>query len=257
MSYSVRLRCSEEEWEDLLAAWSDDYPIQGVVEDDAGYQVFFASAVTAEKFAAAHSSEVESAPEQRHVWWDDWQPLLIGERFFLCPPDRDDPTPPGRLRLAMIGANVFGGGEHQTTQLCLELLEQVLRPGQTVLDIGTGTGILSAAALALGASTVWACDVEPAAVALAREHAPAWQGSANSVRPGAADLVVCNIHLAVMREILPDLLRLSAPLLLSGFLTDQIPELTAGLKVLAQPERDGWCAVWAAAPEPLEPIPNQ
>ena len=157
----------------------------------------------------------------------------------------------------MIGANVFGGGEHQTTQLCLELLEQVLRPGQTVLDIGTGTGILSAAALALGASTVWACDVEPAAVALAREHAPAWQGSANSVRPGAADLVVCNIHLAVMREILPDLLRLSAPLLLSGFLTDQIPELTAGLKVLAQTERDGWCAVWAAAPEPLEPIPNQ
>ena len=256
MNYSVRLRCSEEEWEDLLADWSDDYPIQGVVEDDAGYQVFFASAITAEKFAAAHSSEVESAPEQRHVWWDDWQPL-IGERFFLCPPDRDDPTPPGRLRLSMIGANVFGGGEHQTTQLCLELLEQVLRPGQTVLDIGTGTGILSAAARALGASTVWACDVEPAAVALAREHAHVWQGSANSVRPGAADLVVCNIHLAVMREILPDLLRLSAPLLLSGFLTDQIPELTAGLKVLAQTERDGWCAVWAAAPEPLEPIPNQ
>lgn len=153
----------------------------------------------------------------------------------------------------MIGANVFGGGEHQTTQLCLELLEQVLRPGQTVLDIGTGTGILSAAARALGASTVWACDVEPAAVALAREHAHVWQGSANSVRPGAADLVVCNIHLAVMREILPDLLRLSAPLLLSGFLKDQIPELTAGLNVLAQTERDGWCAVWAAAPEPTNP----
>ena len=255
MSYRVRLRCSEAEWEDLLADWSDDYPIQGVVEDEAGYQVFFASSATAEKFAAAHHSPVEPVPEQSHVWWGDWQPLLIGERFFLCPPDRDDPTPPGRLRLAMIGANVFGGGEHQTTQLCLELLEEVLLPGQTVLDIGTGTGILSAAARALGASTVWACDVEPAAVSLAREHAHVWQGSANSVRPGAADLVICNIHLAVMREILPDLLRLSAPLLLSGFLKDQIPELTTGLKVLAQRERDGWCAVWATAPKPTEPTP--
>ncbi len=253
MSFSVRLHCSEEDWEDLLADWSDDYPIQGVVEDHGGSQVFFASAATAEKFAAAHSSTVELAPDQLHVWWDDWQPLLIGERFFLCPPDRDDPTPPGRLRLAMIGTNVFGGGEHQTTQLCLELLEQVLRPGQTVLDVGTGTGILSAASRALGASTVWACDVEPAAVKLAQQHAHVWQGSANSVRPGAADLVVCNIHLAVMREILPDLIRLSAPLLLSGFLADQIPELTAGLKVLDQRERDGWCVVWATTPEQIEP----
>jgi len=253
VSFSVRLHCSEEDWEDLLADWSDDYPIQGVVEDHGGYQVFFASAATAEKFAAAHSSTVELAPDQLHVWWDDWQPLLIGERFFLCPPDRDDPTPPGRLRLAMIGTNVFGGGEHQTTQLCLELLEQVLRPGQTVLDVGTGTGILSAASRALGASTVWACDVEPAAVKLAQQHAHVWQGSANSVRPGAADLVVCNIHLAVMREILPDLIRLSAPLLLSGFLADQIPELTAGLKVLDQRERDGWCVVWATTPEQIEP----
>jgi len=253
VSFSVRLHCSEEDWEDLLADWSDDYPIQGVVEDHGGYQVFFASAATAEKFAAAHSSTVELAADQLHVWWDDWQPLLIGERFFLCPPDRDDPTPPGRLRLAMIGTNVFGGGEHQTTQLCLELLEQVLRPGQTVLDVGTGTGILSAASRALGASTVWACDVEPAAVKLAQQHAHVWQGSANSVRPGAADLVVCNIHLAVMREILPDLIRLSAPLLLSGFLADQIPELTAGLKVLDQRERDGWCVVWATTPEQIEP----
>lgn len=247
MSYSVRLQRSAEEWEELLADWSDDYPMQGVVEEADGYQVFFASAATAEKFALAHGGVAAPVAEVVHSWWEDWEPLLIGERFFLCPAWREEPTPAGRLRLAMVGAPVFGGGEHQTTQLCLELLEQVLRPGQRVLDVGTGTGILSAAARALGASTVWACDVEPAAVALAREHAATWQGSANAARPGCADLVVCNIHLAVMREILPDLRRLRAPLLLSGFLKEQIPELTAGLRVLGQREKDGWCAVWATA----------
>ncbi|MFN9460595.1 MAG: 50S ribosomal protein L11 methyltransferase, partial [Acidobacteriota bacterium] len=162
---------------------------------------------------------------------------------------RDDPTPEGRLRLEMIGANVFGGGEHQTTQLCLELLEQVLRPGQRVLDVGTGTGILSAAARVMGAGTVWACDVEPAAVELARAHATVWQGSVDAARAGCVDLVVCNIHLAVMREILPELRRLGAPLLLSGFLAGQVAELTAGLRVLGLRERDGWCAVWAAGQE--------
>jgi ribosomal protein L11 methyltransferase len=247
VSYSVRLRRSAEEWEELLAAWSDDYPMQGVVEDEEGYQVFFASAATAEKFAGAHGAEVAPVVEVAHSWWEDWEPLLVGERFFLCPGWRNEPTPEGRVRLAMVGANVFGGGEHQTTQLCLELLEEVLRPGQRVLDVGTGTGILSAAAQALGAGTVWACDVEPAAVELAREHAATWQGSVSAARAGCADLVVCNIHLAVMREILPELRRLGAPLLLSGFLVEQIPELTAGLRVHAQRERDGWCAVWATA----------
>ncbi len=249
MSYSVRLHRTPEEWEELLAAWSDDYPMQGVLEDEDSYQVFFASSATAEKFASAHGGITVPVAEAVHSWWKDWEPLLIGERFFLCPSWRNEPTPAGRVRLAMIGASVFGGGEHQTTQLCLELLEQVLQPGKRVLDVGTGTGILSAAAKALGAETVWACDVESAAVELAREHAATWQGSANAARPGCADLVVCNIHLAVMREILPDLLRLQAPLLLSGFLVDQIPELTAGLHVHVQREKDGWCAVWATAPD--------
>ncbi|OYW10203.1 MAG: hypothetical protein B7X34_05115 [Acidobacteriia bacterium 12-62-4] len=252
MSYSVRLHRTTEEWEELLADWSGDYPMQGVIEDEDGYQVFFASAATAEKFALAHGGVAAPVAEVVHAWWEDWEPLLVGERLFLCPPWRNEPTPPGRVRLAMIGANVFGGGEHQTTQLCLELLEQVLRPGQRVLDVGTGTGILSAAARGLGAGTVWACDVEPAAVELAREHAATWQGSANAARPGCVDLVVCNIHLAVMREILPDLRRLGAPLLLSGFLTEQIAELTAGMRVHAQREKDGWCAIWATAPEEQE-----
>jgi ribosomal protein L11 methyltransferase len=250
VSYAVRLRCSEAEWEELLADWSADYPMQGVVEEEDGvYLVFFASAATAERFAAAQGGTVEEIAPATHSWWEDWQPLEIGRRFFLCPPTVEAVTPPGRIRLDMIGANVFGGGEHQTTQLCLELLEEVLEPGQRMVDVGTGTGILSAAARGLGAGAVFACDVEPAAVAMARRHAEVWQGSAGAVRAGTVDLVVCNIHLAVMREILPDLLAIGAPLLLSGFLTTQIPELTAGLTVRAWREKDGWCAVWATSPE--------
>ena len=73
-------------------------------------------------------------------------PMLAGERFFLVPPWCDDPAPPGRLRLEIYPGMACGTGRHPATQLCLEALERTVRPGMTLVDVGTGSGILSAGA---------------------------------------------------------------------------------------------------------------
>lgn len=148
-------------------------------------------------------------------WQWDWQPLLIGRSFFLYPPGYGGEFPPGRIALEMIPGNVFGGGDHPTTQLCLEALEDLVRPGMRVADIGAGTAILKRAAQRLGASAV-ACDIDPAAAPYVD-----YLGSANALASNAFDLVVANIHPGVLRDLHADLRRLGGTLVLSGFLPEQ------------------------------------
>src|SRR5258708_38775963 len=98
----------------------------GIVEADGGATVFFGSVSAAEEAAGVFGVSAPAFVAQRN--WSaalqaEWQPILVGERFFLAPFGCDEPTPDGRLRLAMEPGNVFGGGDHPTTQLCLELLE--------------------------------------------------------------------------------------------------------------------------------------
>ena len=95
------------------------------------------------------------------------QPMEVGERFYLVPEWRDDPTPPGRFRIAVNPGMAFGTGVHETTRLCLEALEHYVRPGMRVLDVGTGSGILARAATLLGAERAYACDTDPIAVEIA------------------------------------------------------------------------------------------
>src|ERR1700738_1813831 len=92
------------------------------------------------------------------------QPMTVGARFFLVPEWRDDPTPAGRFRIAVNPGQAFGTGVHETTRLCLEAIEEFVRPGSAVLDVGTGSGILARAAALLGAKRVYGCDVDPVAV---------------------------------------------------------------------------------------------
>lgn len=84
---------------------------------------------------------------------------------------REKPVPDGRTPLYLNPGLTFGTGAHPTTQLCLELLEEVLRPGDQVLDLGCGSGILAIAALALGASRAVGVDIDPKAADVAFENA--------------------------------------------------------------------------------------
>lgn len=192
----------------------------------------------------------EFAPELRHeqpLDWEQatceaWPPLAIGERFYLVAPwDRDSATPPGRLRLEIYPGMACGTGRHPATQLCLQAIERYVRPGARVLDVGSGSGILSAAAMLLGASTVIGCDIDADNVRTARERVKAemFVGSADAVRSQWADVVVANIDAATIERIAPELERVRKPestLILSGFPEWDQPAGFSPQEVLSQEE---------------------
>lgn len=105
-------------------------------------------------------------------WQKYYQPIPVGMRIHIVPDwMRGEPVPDGRVPLYLNPGLTFGTGAHPTTQLCLELLEEVLRPGDKVLDLGCGSGILAIAALALGASRAVGVDIDPKAADVAFENA--------------------------------------------------------------------------------------
>lgn len=105
-------------------------------------------------------------------WQKYYQPIPVGNRVYIVPDwMRGEPVPDGRVPMYLNPGLTFGTGAHPTTQLCLELLEEVIRPGDQVLDLGCGSGILAIAALALGASRAVGVDIDPKAADVAFENA--------------------------------------------------------------------------------------
>ena len=108
-------------------------------------------------------------------WATSWQkyyrPIPVGKRLYIVPDwMRGEPVPDGRTPLYLDPGLTFGTGSHPTTQLCLELLEEALRPGDKVLDLGCGSGILAIAALVLGAARAVGVDIDPKAADAALEN---------------------------------------------------------------------------------------
>jgi ribosomal protein L11 methyltransferase len=189
-----------------------------VVEGEGFLEAFFDDSETAARFGTP-------LPAVERDWIketeDAWPPILVGQKFFVVAPWRTEPTPPGRFRLEINPGMQCGTGQHPCTRLCLEAMERVIRPGDRVLDVGTGSGILSIAARILGAATVVACDIDPDAA----HEAAFFIGSVDAVRSGAFDVVVANISEIVMGELKPELERVAPRRILSGF-QDQRGEWT-------------------------------
>ena len=189
--------------------------LRAFFEDDADRDAFV------ERFGAV-SWRREEECDWVAVSRSNWEPLQVGTRFLLVPEWRDDPAPEDRFRIVVNPGMAFGTGIHETTQLCMEAVETYVRRGMAVLDVGTGSGILSEAAGLLGASPVWACDIDPVAVGIARGKAGpnVFIGSVEAVRSGSADVVLANISPEAIALLAPDLLRCLGPggtALLSGF----------------------------------------
>lgn len=203
------------------------------------------------------------------AWKARYQPIPIGGRLIIVPAWLDSPDP-ARLAVRIDPGMAFGTGTHPTTQLCLELIEQYYaaeRPPSVVIDVGCGSGILSIAALKLGADLALGVDIDPASVRAARENAHAngipeeqfllGLGSVGEILAGgfplrAAPLVLANILAPVILRLfeagLADLLTPGGWLILSGILQEQRQAvLTAamerGLRLVEERSQGDWVAL--------------
>jgi ribosomal protein L11 methyltransferase len=211
-------------------------------------------------------------PELSSVSTEDWstswkvnfKPLRVGNRLLIVPSWEEVQPRPGDIVLHLDPGMAFGTGGHETTRLCLELLEQImdgmpLLLSPSVLDLGTGSGILAMAAVQLGAGRVCAVDIDPQAVEVARENL-AINGLAEQVEcsttpleslTGSFDVILANILAEELVRLAPALAERLAPggsLVLSGILAEKEGLVRTGfdaqpMKYLATLQAGEWVAL--------------
>ena len=201
--------------------------------------------------AGAVEAEVLEDRDWNAQWEASLQPIEAGP--FVVAPSWTDVPPEleGRTVLRIDPKMAFGTGYHETTRLVLRLLAGVVPPAGRVLDVGTGTGVLALAALALGARSAIGVDVDPWSVANGNENAAlnghqdafeVREGSLDVVPETGFDLVVANIIRSILEPLLPGLVARAAgraPVVLSGLLVterEHVIRAMSGLGMALQSE---------------------
>lgn len=202
------------------------------------------------------------------AWKKHYRPIKVGKKFIIVPAWLETPDKT-RIPIRIDPGMAFGTGTHPTTQLCLELLEDHLCLDQPVLDVGCGSGILSIAALKLGASHAYGVDTENDAIAAAEEnaainnvaeHCAFTVGSVELIRNGhfpirTAPVVLANILAPILLRLLDDglgdLVIPEGTLLLSGILEEQFPKMqtalgSLGFQIIEKRQTKDWVALAAA-----------
>ena len=240
-------------------------------DSEAGYRTLAMTRIALQPFKEAHPAfgsllltmeNVEDADWENN-WKAFYKPMEIGERLIVIP-DWEEADPNGRVALRLNPGLIFGTGSHATTRLCLQALERLVQPGMRVLDLGCGSGILSIAALLLGADSAFGCDIDDKAVDVAYENA-ALNGIGKdryTVRAGDVlsdrklradmgagyDIVVANIVADVIIALAATARDLMAPggyFLCSGIIDDRAAEVKGklvenGFTVLEENSSEGW-----------------
>ena len=218
-----------------------------------------------------YSQTVLGENDWAYSWQKYYKPLTIGRRLYVVPQwEKDQPVPAGKTAVYLDPGLTFGTGSHASTQLCLEGVEEHTAPGCSVLDLGCGSGILSIAALVLGAGYAAAVDIDPKAVGVAYENA-ALNGIGKDIYHVCAgdvigdeelagrlaerryDLVLANIVADVIIPLSARVPQLMAPdgvFLCSGIIHSRAEEVAAalavhGLTVTKKREKNGWAALEA------------
>ena len=204
-----------------------------------------------------------------HNWQKYYQPFPVGERLYIVPEwMRGQTVPAGRIPIYLNPGLIFGTGSHGTTRLCLEGVERYTKPGDRVLDLGTGSGILSIAALVLGAKAAVGCDIDPKASRVAAENA-AYNGITDGFRVetgniiadpalreklvGQYEMVLANIIADVIIPLIPyvkDFLAPGGKFLTSGIIDHRAQDVkkaleTHGYTILERHDREGWVSYTA------------
>jgi ribosomal protein L11 methyltransferase len=227
-----------ERAEEARAEWIERFP-DGFEELLVAGQLELAAYVDGEAPADLNATDVEPGWDER--WREFHRPVRVGP-FWIGPPWE---TPAAdAVPLVIDPGRAFGTGAHATTRLCVELLAE-LEP-TSLLDVGTGSGVLAIAAAKLGFSPVLGVDVDPAAVEAARTNA-AVNAVAIDVREGDAtaeplprgDVAIANLSLALVEALLP---RVEArTVVTSGYLVSDEPRFEPYVR-RARRVRDGWAA---------------
>ncbi len=188
------------------------------------------------------------------AWKAHFRPQRYG-RIVVCPSWLDAELGPGDALVRLDPGMAFGTGDHPTTRACLLALDRYLRPGDAVLDVGTGSGILAIAAARLGAGSVLALDIDPACVEVARRNIED-NGLSAKVRvalgsvgdrwpfttppSGRFDLVVANIIAKALIELAPalrDAVRPGGLLVLSGIVAERERDVESAFEDMEPVER--------------------
>ena len=199
---------------------------------------------------------------QQEDWQNAWKKYYhamdIGKRLAIVPGWENYET--DRTVITMDPGMAFGTGTHETTSLCLETLDELVKGGERVLDIGTGSGILAIAALKLGAATAEGVDIDPMCVRTAGENAlrngvqdrfRVLVGDLSDKASGVYELITANIVAAAILSLAPAVPALMAEggrFLASGIIDERKDEVldglkAAGLRPVGVKEKRGWVCI--------------
>ncbi len=201
-----------------------------------------------------------------NAWKKYLHPEKVSEKFVVKPTWREYEAEEGEMVIELDPGRAFGTGSHPTTSLCLKLMEDYIKEGETVIDVGTGSGILMVAADKLKASEIWGVDIDELAVESAKENLEL--NSVNSskthvfkgdlvkvVEDKKFDVVVANILADVILLLLGDMSRVikkDGLMILSGIIEDKLPEietriLELGFEIVEVKADKEWRAIAAKA----------
>lgn len=270
-----RLLNKEEDYEwdyisdDVLAKKDGKPKVTFYLEDTEGNRKSAEDIISSVK-EAFPEAEIKMFADDDSLWKDKWKeyfkPAKVGKRIVVKPTWEEYQAKDGELVVEIDPGMAFGTGTHETTSLCLKLMEDYLMPGEKVLDVGCGSGILSVGAAVLGAGQTLAVDIDPEAVRVSLENVEL-NGCGSTVKVQQGDLVEgidfkANVVVAnlmadlvmmlsehVTKHMLPGGIYIS-----SGILVEKEEQVAAAIRKcgfeIKEIREDGmWCAIAATLPE--------
>jgi ribosomal protein L11 methyltransferase len=213
-----------------------------------------------------YPAEVSLKSVSQADWAEQWRsafpPQRIGKRFVIAPTWHQVTPQTSEILIRLDPGMAFGTGQHPTTQLSLELLEDVVTGGEVIVDLGTGSGILTIAAAKLGAKQIDAVDADETTIPIARENfrlngvesnVRLYSGDGLKTLEGIYHLIVANMLTKVILPMIPHFprfLKRGGEVILSGIMVSEAEQVEEGLtahgfRLIETRRREDWVGIWA------------